>query len=94
MFIRRCYPASRASTPSNKPSTAGVKVTGCTVHFVDEQVDHGVILLQHAVPVLDEDTAETLSARILTEEHLAYPEAIRRVLSGDYEIRDRRFVRR
>jgi phosphoribosylglycinamide formyltransferase-1 len=71
----------------------GAKVAGCTVHFVDEAVDHGVIILQRAVPVLDDDTAETLSARILVEEHQAYPEAIARVLSGDYEIRGRRFVR-
>ena len=73
---------------------AGVNIAGCTVHFVDEQVDHGVIILQHAIPVLDRDTPETLSARILIEEHRAYPEAIRRVLSGDYEIQGRRFVRR
>ena len=72
----------------------GAKVAGCTVHFVDEAVDHGVIILQHAVPVLDDDTNDTLSARILVEEHKAYPEAIGRVLSGDYEIRDRRSVRR
>jgi len=72
----------------------GAKVAGCTVHFVDEAVDHGVIILQHAVPVLDDDTDESLSARILVEEHKAYPEAIQRVLSGDYEIRGRRFVRR
>jgi len=72
----------------------GAKAAGCTVHFVDEAVDHGVIILQHAVPVLDDDTDESLSARILVEEHKAYPEAIQRVLSGDYEIRGRRFVRR
>jgi phosphoribosylglycinamide formyltransferase-1 len=57
----------------------GAKVAGCTVHFVDEAVDHGVIILQRAVPVEDDDTAETLSARILEQEHLAYPEAIARV---------------
>ncbi len=61
---------------------AGVETAGCTVHFVDEQVDHGAIILQRAVPVLPNDTVETLSARILTEEHLAYPEAIRRILSS------------
>jgi len=72
----------------------GAKVAGCTVHFVDEAVDHGVIILQHAVPVLDDDSNDTLSARILVEEHKAYPEAIGRVLSGDYEIRGRRSVRR
>ena len=71
----------------------GAKVAGCTMHFVDEAVDHGVIILQRAVEVLDEDTAETLSARILIEEHKAYPEAIARVLSGQYAIHHRRFVR-
>lgn len=72
----------------------GAKIAGCTVHFVDEAVDHGVIILQRAVEILDEDTPETLSARILVEEHRAYPEAIARVLSGEYSIRDRRFTRR
>jgi phosphoribosylglycinamide formyltransferase-1 len=71
----------------------GAKVTGCTVHFVDEAVDHGVIILQKTVPVLDEDTPETLSARILEQEHLAYPEAIARVLSGQYTIHNRRYLR-
>jgi len=71
----------------------GAKVTGCTVHFVDEAVDHGVIILQKTVPVLDEDTPETLSARILEQEHLAYPEAISRVLSGQYEVQGRKYVR-
>jgi phosphoribosylglycinamide formyltransferase-1 len=70
----------------------GVKVAGCTVHFVDEAVDHGVIVLQRAVPVKDDDTADTLSARILEQEHLAYPEAIARVLSGDFHAKDRRYV--
>jgi phosphoribosylglycinamide formyltransferase 1 len=71
----------------------GAKVAGCTVHFVDEAVDHGVIILQRTVPVNDEDTPETLSARILEEEHLAYPEAIARVLGGHFAIRDRRYLR-
>ena len=72
----------------------GVKVAGCTVHFVDDQLDHGAIVLQRAIPVLDSDDAPTLANRILAEEHLAYTEAIRMVASGDYEIRGRRFVRR
>jgi phosphoribosylglycinamide formyltransferase-1 len=72
----------------------GAKVAGCTVHFVDEAVDHGVIILQKTVPVYDDDTAETLSARVLEQEHLAYPEAIARVLSGDYATHDRRYLRR
>jgi phosphoribosylglycinamide formyltransferase-1 len=71
----------------------GVKVAGCTVHFVDEAVDHGAIVLQRTVPVLDEDTAESLGARILAQEHIAYPEAIARVVSGEYELRGRRYVR-
>ena len=62
----------------------GVAITGCTVHFVDEQLDHGVIVLQRAVPVLQGDDEETLSARILEQEHIAYPEAISSVLSGKY----------
>jgi len=71
----------------------GAKVAGCTVHFVDEAVDHGAIILQRTVPVLDEDTAESLSARILEQEHLAYPEAIARVLSGAYALAGRRFIK-
>ena len=70
----------------------GVKVAGCTVHFVDEAVDHGAIILQRVVPVLDQDTAEGLSARILEQEHIAYPEAIARVLSGDFHLSGRRYV--
>jgi len=72
----------------------GTKVAGCTVHFVDEAVDHGVIILQRTVLVEDDDTAEVLSARILEQEHAAYPEAIARVLSGQYEVQGRRYVRR
>lgn len=72
----------------------GAKVAGCTVHFVDEAVDHGVIVLQKVVPVLDEDTVEGLSERILEQEHIAYPEAISRVLSGQYRIEGRRYLPR
>jgi phosphoribosylglycinamide formyltransferase-1 len=72
----------------------GVAISGCTVHFVDEQLDHGVIVLQRAVPVLQGDAEESLSARILEQEHIAYPEAISRVLSGNYAIVDRRYVAR
>ncbi|MGH9607092.1 MAG: phosphoribosylglycinamide formyltransferase [Terracidiphilus sp.] len=71
----------------------GVKLAGCTVHFVDEELDHGAIVVQRAIPVLDEDTPESLSSRILAEEHLAYAEAIRRVASGQYELRGRRYIR-
>ncbi len=68
----------------------GVKITGCTVHFVDEYLDHGPIIIQAAVPVLEDDTVETLSARILKEEHRIYTEAIRIVLSGRWRIEGRR----
>jgi phosphoribosylglycinamide formyltransferase-1 len=70
----------------------GVTVSGCTVHFVDEELDHGVIVLQKTVPVLAEDDEHTLAARILAQEHVAYPEAIGRVLSGKYHCAGRRFV--
>src|SRR5579872_827607 len=69
----------------------GVKISGCTVHFVDEHLDAGPIVMQAAVPVLDDDTDETLSARILKEEHRIYSEAIRLVLSG-YRIDGRRVI--
>jgi phosphoribosylglycinamide formyltransferase-1 len=72
----------------------GVKVAGCTVHFVDEHLDHGVIVAQRAIPVLETDDAHSLAERILVEEHIAYSEAIARVASGEYEIRGRRFVKR
>jgi phosphoribosylglycinamide formyltransferase-1 len=71
----------------------GAKVAGCTVHFVDEAVDHGVIILQKTVPINDDDTPESLSARVLEQEHIAYPEAIARVLSGDYIVEGRRYLR-
>ncbi len=73
--------------------THGVKVTGCTVHFVEEDVDSGPILLQSAVPVLDTDTIETLSSRILAEEHKIYSEAISWVVSGNYRIEGRRVIK-
>ena len=72
----------------------GVKVAGCTVHFVDEHLDHGVIVAQRAIPVLETDDAHSLAERILAEEHIAYSEAIGLVASGEYEIRGRRFVKR
>jgi phosphoribosylglycinamide formyltransferase-1 len=71
----------------------GVKFSGCTVHFVDERLDSGPIIVQAAVPVLDSDDVDTLAARILCEEHRIYTEAIRIVLSGDFQIRGRRVVR-
>lgn len=71
----------------------GVKFAGCTVHFVDENLDAGPIVLQAVVPVKDDDTEDTLSARILQEEHRIYSEAVRIVLEGRYKIEGRRVVR-
>jgi len=71
----------------------GVKVTGCTVHFVDDDLDHGAIILQRSIPVLENDDAHSLADRILAEEHIAYTEAIARVAGGEYEVRGRRYVK-
>jgi len=71
----------------------GVRISGATVHLVTPQLDAGPIVLQAAVPVHDDDTVETLSARILVEEHRIYPEAIRIVLAGGWMVEGRRFVR-
>jgi phosphoribosylglycinamide formyltransferase 1 len=72
----------------------GVKITGCTVHFVDEHLDHGPIILQKIVPVVDGDDEGSLSARILQQEHMAYSEAIGLVLSGEVEIKNGKVIRR
>jgi phosphoribosylglycinamide formyltransferase 1 len=71
----------------------GAKITGCTVHFVDEELDHGAIVVQRAIPVLDSDDEHSLAERILAEEHLAYTEAIARVVSGDYQVQGRKYVK-
>lgn len=71
----------------------GVKIAGCTVHFVDEELDHGAIILQKAVPVLDGDDEKILAARILEQEHIAYSEAIDMVLRGKFRTAGRRFLR-
>ncbi|MGA2021444.1 MAG: phosphoribosylglycinamide formyltransferase [Candidatus Sulfotelmatobacter sp.] len=71
----------------------GVKVSGCTVHFVDEELDHGAIIVQKTVPVLEGDDEHTLAGRILEQEHVAYTEAINVVLGGKFEIFGRRFVK-
>jgi phosphoribosylglycinamide formyltransferase-1 len=68
----------------------GVKITGCTVHFVDEFLDSGPIIIQSAVPVLEGDTVESLSARILTQEHLIYPKAIGYIVDGRVQVEGRR----
>ena len=72
----------------------GVKMSGCTVHFVDEELDHGAIIVQKAVPVLDSDDEHALAARILEQEHIAYSEAIRIVLAGNFAVVGRRLVRK
>ena len=68
----------------------GVKVSGCTVHLVDEELDHGPIVVQRTVPVLDDDDADALADRILIEEHLAYPEALRLLLTRQWRVEGRR----
>jgi phosphoribosylglycinamide formyltransferase-1 len=70
----------------------GVKVTGCTVHFVDEELDHGPIIVQKTVPVLDTDDEHSLAARILEQEHVAYSEAINLVLKAKFTVSGRRLV--
>ncbi len=70
----------------------GVKVSGCTVHFVDDELDHGAIIVQKTVAVLDSDDEHTLAARILEQEHIAYTEAIRIVLNGKFRVEGRRFA--
>ena len=70
----------------------GVKISGCTVHFVDEDLDHGAIILQKAVPVLPDDDEHTLADRILEQEHIAYSEALRIVVEGNYRIMGRKVL--
>ena len=70
----------------------GVKVSGCTVHLVDEGLDSGPIVVQRTVPVLDRDDPRTLAARILEQEHIAYPEALRRLLAEPWRIEGRRLI--
>jgi phosphoribosylglycinamide formyltransferase-1 len=84
-----CFPGLDAQAQA---LAHGVKVTGCTVHLVDEGLDSGPIVVQRTVPVLDSDTAESLSGRILEQEHLAYPEALRRLLTERWELAGRRLV--
>ena len=94
--ILNIHPALLPSFPGidaqQKALEYGVKFSGCTVHFVDDALDGGPIISQAAVPVLDDDTAETLSGRILKEEHRIYSEAIDLVLSGRCEIQGRRVI--
>ncbi len=84
-----CFPGLDAQ---GQALAHGVKVSGCTVHLVDEGLDSGPIVVQRPVAVRDDDTAESLAARILEQEHLAYPEAVRRLLTERWEVRGRRLV--
>lgn len=86
-----CFPGLDAQ---RQALAHGVKISGCTVHFVDDTLDGGPIIAQRTVPVLDDDTEETLSARILEQEHNLYAEALRIVVEGNYEIAGRRVIGR
>lgn len=94
--ILNIHPSLLPSFPGldvhEKSLAHGVKYSGCTVHFVDETLDGGPIIAQAVVPVMDDDTHETLAARILTEEHRLYAEAVALVLSGNYSIEGRRVI--
>lgn len=94
MRIINIHPALLPSFPGlhaqKQALDAGVKITGCTVHFVDEGVDSGPIILQRAVPVMDDDTEDTLSARILEQEHQLYPEAVRLFCEGKLKVQGRK----
>ena len=85
-------PAFKGLDAQQQAIDYGVKISGCTVHFVDEDLDHGAIILQKAVEVLDSDTAESLSAKILEQEHALYIEAIKLIVSGKFEITGRKVV--
>lgn len=85
-------PSFRGLDAQKQAIEYGVKVSGCTVHFVDEDLDNGAIILQRTVEVLEDDTAETLSARILEQEHAAYVEAVKRIAVGDLMIDGRRTI--
>lgn len=85
-------PAFPGLDAQNQALEWGAKVSGCTVHFVDEKLDHGPIILQKSVPVLDTDDADALAHRILEQEHQAYPEALRLVCEGKLQLKGRRLV--
>jgi phosphoribosylglycinamide formyltransferase 1 len=85
-------PSFRGLDAQRQALEHGVRITGATVHLVTSDLDDGPIVLQAAVPVLDTDTVETLSARILVEEHHIYPDAIAQVLGGEWSLDGRRFV--
>jgi len=79
--------------PHQQALDHGVKVSGVTVHLVTADLDAGPIVVQRTVPVLDDDTADTLAARILVEEHMAYPEAVAMILAGGWRVEGRRFLK-
>ncbi len=85
-------PSFRGLEAQKQAVEYGVRVSGCTVHFVDEDLDNGAIILQRTVEVQDDDSAETLSARILEQEHTAYVEAVKKIAAGDLEINGRRTI--
>jgi len=86
-------PAFPGLEAQEQASAYGVKVSGCTVHFVDEELDHGAIIVQKAVAVLDSDDEHTLAARILEQEHIAYTEAINIVLGGKFQVVGRKLIK-
>jgi phosphoribosylglycinamide formyltransferase-1 len=96
MRILNIHPALLPSFPGlhaqKQALEYGVRVTGCTVHFVEEGVDSGPVILQKPVPVMDGDTEETLSARILEQEHQLYPEAVRLFSEGRIKVQGRRIL--
>jgi phosphoribosylglycinamide formyltransferase 1 len=96
MRILNIHPALLPSFPGlhaqKKALDYGVKVSGCSVHFVDEGVDSGPVILQKAVPVMDSDDEETLSAKILEQEHQLYPEAVRLFAEGRIKVQGRRVL--
>jgi phosphoribosylglycinamide formyltransferase-1 len=85
-------PSFRGLDAQKQAFDYGARVTGCTVHFVDEDLDNGAIILQRSVEVADDDTAESLSAKILEQEHKLYVEALRSIASGNYRIEGRRVI--
>jgi phosphoribosylglycinamide formyltransferase-1 len=85
-------PAFAGLDPQRQALEYGAKITGCTVHYVDKYLDSGPIIVQAAVPVLNEDTVESLSARILLQEHLIYSKAIRYIVDGRVKIEGRRVL--
>lgn len=85
-------PSFRGLDAQKQAFDYGAKVTGCTVHFVDEDLDNGAIILQRAVEVADDDTAESLSAKILEQEHGLYVEALRRIAGANFRVEGRRVI--